>query len=125
MQVAAALAALQPAWNFTLFFVMGGALAVALPMYQLLLKKRTTALDGSALSLPKSSQLDWQLLTGGVLFGAGWGAGGMCPGPAIVELASGQQQGMVLVAAMLAGMLMVERVRHQGSPTKEAGSAPV
>lgn len=123
--MATALAAFQPAWNFTLFFVMGGALAVAVPMYHLLIKKRSAALDGTSLSLPASKQLDWQLLTGGVLFGAGWGAGGMCPGPAIVALASGQQQGMVLVAAMLAGMLMVERVRHQGSPTKEASSAPV
>lgn len=124
VQVATALAAFQPAWNFTLFFVMGGALAVAAPMYQLLIKNRQTALDGESLSLPTSRRIDWQLLTGGALFGAGWGLGGMCPGPAIVVLASGQQQGIALVVAMLAGMVAGQQVQRQCElPKKNAASA--
>ena len=102
--MAAALAAFTPAWNFSLMFVMGGGIAAALPLFQLVILKRKTALDGTDLSLSGTSQIDWKLLLGGVLFGAGWGVGGMCPGPAIVALAHPQPQLVVMVAAMLVGM---------------------
>jgi uncharacterized protein len=108
VQVASALAALQPAWNFTLWFVMGGAIAVALPLFQLYIMKRSQALDGSPLSVHPSNKIDWMLIVGGVLFGAGWGTGGMCPGPAIVALAHPQKQVIALVAAMMAGMALAE-----------------
>jgi uncharacterized membrane protein YedE/YeeE len=109
-QVAGALAALQPAWNFTLMFVMGGAIAVALPLFQLIILKRDTALDGSKLAVSPSNQIDWKLLTGGVMFGAGWGIGGMCPGPAIVALAHPQPQIVAMVASMLVGMAVALRI---------------
>lgn len=74
MQVASFLAITHPAFNPTLVFVLGSALVVALPMFQLVIKKRTEALDGCSMDLPSSSMLDPELLVGGVLFGLGWGA---------------------------------------------------
>jgi uncharacterized protein len=109
VQVATALAAAQPAWNFTLMFVMGGAIAIALPLFQFVILKREKALDGTPLALPKSNTIDWMLVSGGVLFGAGWGAGGMCPGPAVVALANGQTQVAAMVAAMVAGMALAQQ----------------
>ena len=44
----------------------------------------------------------------GLLFGAGWGLAGFCPGPALVSLGSGQPKALVFVLAMLAGMLVFE-----------------
>ena len=58
-------------------FVMGGALVVALPMYQVLgLASRSKAIaDWAARPVTAKGSL-----VGGVMFGCGWGLCGMCPG---------------------------------------------
>jgi uncharacterized membrane protein YedE/YeeE len=38
------------------------------------------------------------------MFGLGWGLAGVCPGPAIVDLAFFDPRAAVFVGAMLAGM---------------------
>eukprot|EP00892_Ulva_mutabilis_P004341 jgi/Ulvmu1/2279/UM013_0126.1 len=50
--VSTALAFFQPYWNWTLFFVMGGALAVAVPAFQLVILRRERALSGAAIGCP-------------------------------------------------------------------------
>jgi uncharacterized membrane protein YedE/YeeE len=56
--------------------------------------------------MPTNTIIDKKLLTGGVLFGAGWGIGGMCPGPAICNLAAYPLNpvNLAFFAAMLAGL---------------------
>jgi len=95
------------AWDPSLALVMGGAILVGVFAFALA-KKRTTTFLGGALTLPGSSDIDRRLVVGGLLFGAGWGLAGFCPGPAIVSLASGQPKAAVFVVAMLAGMLVFE-----------------
>jgi hypothetical protein len=63
---------------------------------------------GGALHLPKSNQIDKPLVIGAMLFGAGWGLAGFCPGPGLVSLASGNLKGAVFVALMLVGMQLFE-----------------
>ncbi len=41
----------------------------------------------SAYSLPTSTVIDTRLILGAGLFGLGWGISGICPGPALVNLA--------------------------------------
>ncbi len=94
-------------WDPSLAFVMGGAIAVGFFAFAMA-KKRTTTFLGTALHLPKSSQIDKRLLIGALLFGAGWGLAGFCPGPGLVSLASGQGKAAVFVLAMLAGMILFE-----------------
>ena len=50
------------------------------------------------------SLIDRQLILGGLIFGAGWGLVGYCPGPAIAGLAFGTWQSALFCIAMLAGM---------------------
>lgn len=90
-------------WDPSLMFVMGGAIALGLPGFYLA-KRRKTSMLGMPMNLPTNSQLDKKLLLGAVLFGAGWGIGGFCPGPAVVAAASLATDGLIFVAAMLAGM---------------------
>lgn len=90
-------------WDPSLMFVMGGAIALGLPGFYLA-KRRKTSLLGMPMNLPASTQLDKKLLLGAVLFGAGWGIGGFCPGPAVVAAASLATDGLIFVAAMLIGM---------------------
>ena len=104
------------AWDPSLALVMGGAILVGVFAFALA-KKRTTTFLGGALTLPGSSDIDRRLVVGGLLFGAGWGLAGFCPGPAIVSLGSGQPKAAVFVIAMLAGMLAFEFAERRGRRT--------
>jgi uncharacterized membrane protein YedE/YeeE len=95
------------AWDPSLALVMGGAILVGVFAFALA-KKRTTTFLGDALHLPHSRDIDKRLVTGGLLFGIGWGLAGFCPGPALVSLGMGQPKAAVFVLAMLAGMMLFE-----------------
>lgn len=94
-------------WDPSLALVMGGAICVGLFAFALA-KKRTTNFLGGALQLPKSNVIDKRLVGGGLLFGAGWGLAGFCPGPGLVSMASGEIKAAVFVVAMVAGMVLYE-----------------
>ncbi|MOA52112.1 hypothetical protein D3C78_1753490 [compost metagenome] len=50
--------------------------------------------------------LDRRLVVGSLVFGAGWGIAGICPGPAIALVLSGHWKILVFVLAMLVGMAL-------------------
>ncbi len=95
------------AWDPSLALVMGGAIAVGFFAFAVA-KKRTTSFLGGALRLPSSQRIDQPLVVGALLFGAGWGLAGFCPGPALVSLAAGQPKAAFFVVFMLLGMLVFE-----------------
>ena len=94
-------------WDPSLALVMAGAIAVGVFAFALA-KKRTANFLGGELHLPKSNQIDKPLVIGAVLFGAGWGLAGFCPGPGLVSFASGQIKGAWFVVFMLIGMGLFE-----------------
>jgi uncharacterized membrane protein YedE/YeeE len=94
-------------WDPSLAFVMGGAIAVAVAAFALA-RKRTQNFLGGAMHLPTRSDIDQRLIVGSLVFGAGWGIAGFCPGPAIVSLAAGQPKALLFVVAMLVGMAIFE-----------------
>jgi hypothetical protein len=94
-------------WDLSLALVMGGAILVGFFAFAVA-KKRTTTFLGGALHLPSSSSIDKPLVMGSLLFGAGWGLAGFCPGPALVSMADGQPKALVFVLAMLVGMVGFE-----------------
>ena len=104
-------------WDPSLALVMGGAIAVGFFAFAIA-KKRTVNFLGGALHLPKSNQIDKPLVIGAMMFGAGWGLAGFCPGPAIVSLASGQIKAAMFVVFMLVGMQVFEVWNRQTSSSK-------
>lgn len=109
---------LAGAWNPSLAFVMAGAIAVGALAFALA-RRRTKALLGDAMQWPTATAIDRRLLAGALLFGAGWGLAGFCPGPALVALGLGESRAVVFVAAMIAGMglfELVERARARAAP---------
>ena len=96
-------------WDPTLAFVMGGALLVAVPAYQLVPRRGCPVL-AEKFSLPEKKTIDAPLLGGSALFGVGWGLVGFCPGPAIAALGTGLLPVFAFVAAMLAGMALHARI---------------
>lgn len=98
-------------WDPSLVLVMGGAIAVGSVAFAMA-KQRTRSLLGLTMQLPNSRQIDRRLISGSILFGIGWGLAGICPGPALVLLGSGAMQGVIFVAAMIAGMGLFEVLEH-------------
>ena len=90
-------------WDPALMFVMGGALAIAVPCFQIILRKRHTPLLAKRFYLPLSKAIDKNLIFGAVLFGMGWGIVGYCPGPALAAIGYGYSDVFIFVAAMLIG----------------------
>jgi hypothetical protein len=90
-------------WDPTLLIVMAAALVVSTPGL-LLAKRRLRPLFADAAAWPMRSAIDRPLLAGAALFGAGWGLVGLCPGPAIANLATLSPLVLLFVAAMIAGM---------------------
>ena len=95
------------AWDPSLALVMGGAILVGFFAFTIA-KKRTTTFLGGVLRFPTNMDIDNKLVIGSLMFGAGWGLAGFCPGPAMVSMADGQPKALVFVLAMLVGMLGFE-----------------
>ncbi|MGE6106387.1 DUF6691 family protein [Aeromonas sobria] len=97
-------------WDPSLAFVMGGALLVFAPGYALLIKPRSQSLCGDPLPAPPAPRIDRRLVGGAALFGVGWGLLGICPGPGLALLGTGQPLIALFVLAMAVGLLGVDRL---------------
>lgn len=107
-------------WDPSLAFVMGGAILVGLVAFRVASKRAKTFIGG-AMHLPNARHIDRRLIGGSVLFGAGWGLAGFCPGPALVSFGAGQEKAAIFVAAMLGGMVIfqaVEKLIHEPARRK-------
>jgi len=94
-------------WDPSLALVMAGAIAVGLVAF-FFARNRDVSFLGAAMKLPADKRIDRRLIMGSLLFGAGWGIAGFCPGPGRVALGMGEPKALVFVAAMLVGMAMFE-----------------
>lgn len=92
------------AWDPSLMFVMGGALAVFLPVYLLVIKKRSAPVCSEKFEVANNPLIDKRLVTGAALFGLGWGIAGICPGPAVTSTLGLNPSMLVFIVTMLVGM---------------------
>lgn len=92
-------------WNLNLIGVMAGAILVHGIAFHFIKKRQSPLLD-TKFYLPTKKELDKRLLTGAAIFGLGWGWAGICPGPGIVSLVSGQMSMITFILAMLGGMIV-------------------
>ena len=95
------------AWDISLALVMGGGLVVAFFGVRLA-KRQQTSWIGTLIEMPSKTVINKKLLIGAMLFGIGWGLVGICPGPGIVLLGTGQWQAYVFIPAMIIGMLVYQ-----------------
>lgn len=100
------------AWDPSLALVMVGAIAVA-ALAMSWAGRQKYSLSGAAMQLPVKREVDARLIGGSLLFGAGWGIAGICPGPALVLLLTWHWQALLFVSAMLAGMYLFAALERQ------------
>jgi hypothetical protein len=91
-------------WAPDLIFVMGGALAVFMPAYFLLIKPRKAPVVAERFCMANKKTIDRRLLSGAAIFGVGWGLVGICPGPAVSSLAAGNGGVVIFFATMMVGL---------------------
>ena len=92
-------------WNPTLMFVMGGAVLLTVPAFNIALRKSKPVLC-EGYCLPTKQHIDKPLVLGSLMFGAGWGLYGYCPGPALASLASLNSEPVVFVLSMIVGITL-------------------
>ena len=109
-------------WDASLAVVMAGALTVTL-IGVVIAQRRGRPLLAEKCDWPTKTKIDARLVFGAMLFGVGWGMVGLCPGPAVVNLATLSPQVLVFVAAMLTGMVLHDWWRGRLTAASRAGSA--
>lgn len=111
------------AWDPSLAFVMAGAIAVALPAFALARRGRLD-FTGAVIETPDRREIDAPLVLGAVTFGVGWGLGGVCPGPGILDLGFLSGGAAIFVASMAVGALAYRaldlRLRTPSALTQDA-----
>ncbi|WP_136476068.1 DUF6691 family protein [Pseudomonas sp. DG56-2] len=98
-------------WDPSLALVMVAAIAVAFVPLQWS-RKQSRSLLGSPMRMPAARDVDSRLILGSLVFGAGWGLAGICPGPGLVLLLTGYWQSILFVAAMLLGMALFSAIER-------------
>ena len=88
------------AWDPSLMFVLGGAVAVTIVAFRFVLRQPVPVLE-ERFHLPTAKDIDLPLILGAALFGVGWGIGGYCPGPGIALLAAPSWETWVFVPRCL------------------------
>lgn len=106
-------------WDPTLAFVMGGAI-IPMAIAWRLTQGRAPVLGGD-FPAPPEPKLGRNLAVGSVMFGAGWGLTGLCPGPALASISFGGWGGLVFLAAMLLGMGLAPTLRNRLDPVGANG----
>ena len=92
-------------WDPSLLVVMAAALLVSALGYAIATRRGSPVLAEEC-QWPNKTGIDAPLVIGAIIFGVGWGLAGLCPGPALVNLATLSPQVIVFVLAMAAGMLL-------------------
>jgi len=110
------------AWDASLMLVMGGAIGVHFFAYRFIAKK-SSPWFAAKFSVPSRRDIDAKLIVGALLFGAGWGLGGFCPGPSIVASVSGATGVLVFVAALLAGTFATAKLEALAAKRKPTAAS--
>ena len=96
-------------WDPSLAFVMIGALFVSSPLFHLF-KNKEKPIFSTSFSISENKEIDKRLIFGSILFGAGWGLAGLCPGPAISSIALLNISSVTLVFSMFIGFYIASKI---------------
>ena len=97
-------------WDPSLAFVMIGALVVSSPMFHYI-KNNKKPIFAEKFDYSNNKNINSKLIIGSALFGAGWGLGGLCPGPAISSIALLNIYSVTFVISMFVGFYLVKTLK--------------
>jgi uncharacterized membrane protein YedE/YeeE len=102
-------------WDPSLAMVMVGAIGVHFMLRRRIVRLPRPLFEG-AFEAPTRRGIDVPLVLGAAVFGVGWGLGGVCPGPGIVDAAAGSAYAVVFSLAMALGIAALRGRRAGAGP---------
>ena len=96
-------------WDPSLALVMIGALIISSPLFHLF-KNKEKPIFSTSFSISENKEIDKRLIFGSILFGAGWGLAGLCPGPAISSIALLNISSVTFVFSMFIGFYIASKI---------------
>ena len=96
-------------WDPSLALVMIGALIISSPLFHLF-KNKEKPIFSTSFSISENKEIDKRLIFGSILFGAGWGLAGLCPGPAISSIALLNISSVTFVFSMFFGFYIDSKI---------------
>ena len=96
-------------WDPSLALVMIGALIISSPLFHLF-KNKEKPIFYTSFSISENKEIDKRLIFGSILFGAGWGLAGLCPGPAISSIALLNISSVIFVFSMFIGFYIALKI---------------
>ena len=96
-------------WDPSLALVMVGALIISSPLFHLF-KNKEKPIFSTSFSISENKEIDKRLIFGSILFGAGWGLAGLCPGPAISSIALLNISSGTFVFSMFIGFFIASKI---------------
>ena len=96
-------------WDPSLALVMVGALIISSPLFHLF-KNKEKPIFSTSFSISENKEIDKKLIFGSILFGAGWGLAGLCPGPAISSIALLNISSVTFVFSMFIGFYIASKI---------------
>lgn len=91
------------------FLLMASAVGTAAPLLLLLKRIGWKTTSGETMALRRAPVQPRNVL-GAVVFGSGWAVAGTCPGPAIAMATGGSVLGLVVMAGLVSGVFLFDRV---------------
>lgn len=91
-------------WDPALLFVMGPAVGFTFAAWRW--RRGRPSPWGSPVPEKPNHSLDVRLFAGASLFGVGWGISGVCPGPALTNLAAPGAFTLTVLASLVAGVAL-------------------
>lgn len=91
------------------FLLMASAVGTAAPLLLLLKRIGWRTRSGETMALRRAPVQPRNVL-GAVVFGSGWAVAGTCPGPAIAMATGGSVLGLVVMAGLVSGVFLFDRV---------------
>lgn len=90
--------------NFHMFGILFSAIATGMLSVQIIKRMgEKRSLDGQTIIIPEKSPGRVNYLSGGLIFGLGWGLIGLCPGPIFALVGTGSLGAIVVLAGALHG----------------------
>jgi uncharacterized membrane protein YedE/YeeE len=93
-------------WDISLMFVMIGAISVYSLVFHFIKPKFAKPFYETQYKLPTQSKIDAPLVVGAIIFGAGWGLAGFCPGPALTSTFLFDPRVLTFIATMSLGIYL-------------------
>ena len=101
-QVVLAFLDLTGKWDPRLILLMASALITTFILFQFAYRMKKPFL-GEKMNWPAMTKVDVHVIVGPIIFGIGWGIGGVCPGPAMQLVVTNAHAALWFLPPMLVG----------------------